>query len=357
LEESGSKESDKQHNLYKEQLNWLKTQNKGLGQEFEELKFAYKTIEGENRSLKRNILEADVKLKKNVDIEKELSEEILSLKTRISEEAIYKKDSNELLQKLQKERVKLNKLEKDTTQKTDVEKLLCKTFSEKRREQIQIEESDYIEIKERKHTKIDQTINNFKKRYDSQTKKLLKSFHQELLEKEIEGTETFNKEFVSPLQDIKNIYESDISKNHVEEEVFSEQNRRFSELVQELKKLEKINEELNKKFHQMEEEKEDQTPTFEKEMSDKEREVEEILHKIAENASDYEKLLVVKTGLDMEIAMYNNLVHSEEDRLGIVPTAEDEAETASDKTTEGKQGHEKVQLDFLQGTKLDMRKV
>merc|ERR1712110_1158628 len=84
-------------------------------------------------------------------------------------------------------------------------------------------------------------------------------------------------------------------------------------------RLESDNFELNKKVEKVINSIEDQKRRHLKELGDKDDKIHKTLKEIQKQMEEYQNLLQVKTALDMEIAVYKQLLETEEDRLGIMP--------------------------------------
>merc|ERR1712029_653774 len=75
---------------------------------------------------------------------------------------------------------------------------------------------------------------------------------------------------------------------------------------------------------------EDQKSRHQKELRDRDSKIQKTLKDINDNMEEYQNLMQVKTALDMEIAVYKQLLETEEDRLGIKPEHDDSFELGSD---------------------------
>ena len=108
-------------------------------------------------------------------------------------------------------------------------------------------------------------------------------------------------------------------------------------MVQKVHKLESENFELNKQVEKIISGIEDQRRKHVKEvgysrylvhsfkylycqqLGDKDDKIQKTLKEIQKQMEEYQNLMQVKTALDMEIAVYKQLLETEEDRLGIKP--------------------------------------
>merc|ERR1719290_493352 len=75
---------------------------------------------------------------------------------------------------------------------------------------------------------------------------------------------------------------------------------------------------------------EDQKARHQKELRDRDSKIQKTLKDINDNMEEYQNLMQVKTALDMEIAVYKQLLETEEDRLGIVAGHDDSFDLSSD---------------------------
>merc|ERR1712079_380851 len=129
----------------------------------------------------------------------------------------------------------------------------------------------------------------------------------------------FTRKYETKLSSLQNLLSQERSHNSASNGEQEEAQRRIHGLVQKVHKLESENFELNKQVEKIISGIEDQRRKHVKELGDKDDKIQKTLKEIQKQMEEYQNLMQVKTALDMEIAVYKQLLETEEDRLGIKP--------------------------------------
>merc|ERR1712079_893206 len=278
-----------------------------------------------------------------------LREEIQKLKTRIENCVSGTEKSKQQLAEVLPEYGRLKERLSEVTRQHGEARRERESL-ESRSRSLSAELSDKIrqmevrvnEVKYKKQIEITKISEKLEKEYDhriQQTLAELRDFYENQMKT---NQAEFTRKYETKLSSLQNLLSQERSHNSASNGEQEEAQRRIHGLVQKVHKLESENFELNKQVEKIISGIEDQRRKHVKELGDKDDKIQKTLKEIQKQMEEYQNLMQVKTALDMEIAVYKQLLETEEDRLGIKPEngLDDSFELGSDE--EGEAGRSKI---------------
>merc|ERR1711874_407403 len=270
--------------------------------------------------------------KKNQEYEKKqkavplLREEIQKLKNKIenatSSHERAKQQLEEVLPeygKIKERLYDINRAHQQAKKEREDLEGQCQNLTGELKDKIKQMEVAVHEVKYKKQMEIVNISDNLKREYDDRIQKTLADLRQFYETQMKNNREEFTKKYESKVGGLQSLLSKERAKNSINSGEYDEAQRRIHALVAKVQKLESDNFELNKNVELVGNRIEEENKRFKVELDTKDAKIQQTLKDINKQMEDYQELLQVKTALDMEIAVYKQLLETEESRLGITP--------------------------------------
>jgi len=307
VEESQLKESEQMHLIYKEKLENLKKEKERISRQIVHFGSTYENIKKENAELKSCHQNADKTLnergKKQLLLENELKN-LSQSKTKVKNQ---RESTETKLAEAVHDQEKLTMQLKSVSDKTEKLSAECHKSSERLEVNSSVMSQKLVNL-QKQNSKIEEIKNIL----PGHTQDQVSSFQESIeLGKDCEQKKT------NSISKLHTQLSKEIEKCASQEFQLSESKIKLKNLevkISNLQEEQKLLKERLKKWDTLQDADSSNSTT---EVDCKEREIQKIREKIKNQRGEYQTLLELKAGLDSEIAVFRQLVESEEQRLEV----------------------------------------
>ena len=195
--------------------------------------------------------------------------------------------------------------------------VLVSELSTKLQDETHEFETRIEEAKKEKTEQIEEISGDLKKEYETRMKEALKEL-RDIHENQLKvDKEEFKNKYETKLKNLQTILSQERSKNNSCTVDNDENEKKIKITMLKIDELTKSHGNLQKKLDKLSETQEITKDEQEKEIENRDSEIEKLLNTVTKQSEDYQTLQETKNALDMEIAVYRKLMESEEDRLGL----------------------------------------
>jgi len=326
-EKHESEETIKIKKVYDNQIEDLKTALDTMDRQFNELKINENSLHQENADMKNKLRKKDADIGKANERNGILMEDMRQLANQLS---ILESEKNKIQQQLQETIPELQTLQgklADAKKTIDAEQLknadLKNTYSRLEEDhafKIQMLESEVQKVVEISRIEKEKIEDRTTQQYEERLQKALEQLRDVYETKMKQNKEDFEKVWEQKVKELQTQLNLARGNNVCTQEEMKENKVRIKTLMVKVSDLENTNLALNQKIADFVQTIDNIKSSHRSEMNVKEEEMQRLLEQLNHQQKEYQKLQDIKIQLDMEIAVYRQLLETEEDRLGLKPT-------------------------------------
>jgi lamin B len=321
-EEYKQVEIDDVKELYEKQVEELQNALENATTSYNGLQSNAEGILNENRTLKDKVRQVDLQLSNSMDQENTLKEELWNFGNKISRtEYEHRANQNQIrdflpeLKSLNDRIVNANdSLDKEQLKSTDLE-TKCQHLEEQLKIKMSLLERELVDVKYKRETEINTIDGAIQDEYEDRLQKELQNLRDMYDNKMQENRDYFEERYQTRYRELQ----SQLTKKHGSTagstQELKESRYRIEALHRKISELERENLALNQKIADMAQEMKDQPSNHNVQVSVKDSEIERLIHELSDQMTEYRNLHEMKIALDMEIAVFRQLLDTEEDRL------------------------------------------
>lgn len=324
VEEYQSREVNNVKDLYDKQIAELKEALDNMNKQYNQLKVGAEGLLQENEELKDKLAKKDRDLANSTNHVEALEEEIRNISNKMSKlEQERQKAQEELkdalpeMDQLRKKLAELKRvLDDEQLKKADLENQ-CSRLEEDLKFKLQVLEKELTEVKTRKEIEIHEMDGKLQEEYEDRLQQALEELRG-VYDKQMEqNREDFAKLYDDRMRDLQTQLTNERGSNASALTELKESRARIDALVRKISDLESNNLALQQKLADLAQNNDDLKSAHRAQMAAKDGEIKRLLDQLAEQLKEYQNLQDLKVQLDMEIAVFRQLLESEEGRLGI----------------------------------------
>ena len=309
-------------NLYEKQVEELKNALENTRKNYNQLQAGAEGLLNENNALKGTVQDMDISLSNSIDKENTLKEELWNLGNKVSRtEYEHRTNQNkltELLPELHDLRSRLNDtkeaLDREYAKGVDLDKK-CQQLEEELKLKMALLERELVDVKYQKETEINTIDGALHDEYEDRLQKELQELRDRYTDKMQENRDYFEERYQNRFRELQ----SELTRKHGSTagstQELKESRARIDALHRKISELERENLVLNQKIADMTQELNDQPSNHRAQLSSKDEETTRLINELSDQMSEYQHLHEIKIALDMEIAVFRQLIESEEDRF------------------------------------------